>query len=340
MNKITSSRSPTEMDVAKLAGVSQSAVSRAFTPGASIAKKTKEKILKIAQELGYHQNKLARSLVTNRSGIIALAISYLENPFYAQVLKELSERLRETDRHILLFATPEGNEPDPALEQALSYQVDALIMTGTKASKELTEQFAKVGVPIVQINRKSDFAGISTVRGEDRVAGRIVGEHLFKGGHKRFGFVSGNQGSSTSLIREEGFREYLQSQGIEDIQVAYGNNTFEAATTAVREMLSSDAPPDAIFCASDYMAFAALEVAKNEFGLNIPADLSVVGFNDVPDASMSAYDLTTFSQPAATMVAEAIDLVDDLIANPTSGAQHRVVSGDLISRGSSRSTIS
>lgn len=336
MDKSPTSRVPTELDVAKLAGVSQSAVSRAFTPGASIAEKTKKKILIVARELGYHQNKLARSLVTKRSGIIALAISYLENPFYSQVLKELSERLRETDRHILLFTTPEGNEPDPALEQALSYQVDALIMTGTKASKELTEQFRKVDVPIVQINRKSDFSGISTVRGEDHSAGRIVGEHLFQGGHKRFGFVSGNTGSSTSLVREEGFRDYLRSKGVNDLQVTYGNNTFEAAATAVRGLLSSNEPPDAIFCASDYMAFAALEVAKNEFGLDIPADLSVVGFNDVPDAGLSAYDLTTFSQPAASMVIEAIDLVDDLIANPAGPAQHRVVSGQLVVRGSSR----
>lgn len=336
MDKLPTSRPPTEMDVAKLAGVSQSAVSRAFTPGASIADKTKKKILKVAAELGYHQNKLARSLVTKKSGIIALAISYLENPFYAQVVKELSERLRETDRHILLFTAPEENEADPALEQALSYQVDALIMTGTKASKELTEQFKKADVPIVQINRKSDFDGISTVRGEDRSAGRIVGEHLFEGGHKRFGFVSGNKGSSTSLIREEGFREYLRSKGIDDVQVTYGNNTFESAATAVRGLLSSSQPPDAIFCASDYMAFAALEVAKNEFGLNVPEDLSVVGFNDVPDASLSAYDLTTFSQPAASMVIEAIDLIDDLIANPTGQAQHRIVSGQLVVRGSSR----
>jgi len=285
MKKNNNSRPPTATDVAKRAGVSQPVVSRAFMPDANIAKKTREKVLKAAKELGYHPNMLARSLRINKSNIIALAISYLENPFYAQVVKELSERLRETDRHILLFTAPDDNQADPALAKVLNYQVEALIMSGTKASKELAESFKKNGVPIVQINRKSIYSGVSTVQGEDHDAGRIIGEHLLAGGHKRFGFVSGIAGSSTSFSRLEGYQEYLQSHGVDNVQIAYGDNTFEAAANAVRQLLSSKTPPDAIFCASDYMAFAALEVAKNEFGLKIPEDLSVVGFNDVPDRS-------------------------------------------------------
>lgn len=309
-------------------------------PDANIAEKTRKKVLKVAQQLGYRPNMLARSLRINKSNIIALAISYLENPFYAQVVKELSERLRETDRHILLFTAPDDNQADPALARVLNYQVDALIMSGTKASKELAASFRKSGVPIVQINRKSNYSGISTVQGEDHDAGKIIAKHLLAGGHKRFGFVSGIAGSSTSLSRLEGYREYLQSHGVEDVQVAYGNNTFEVAANAVRQLLSSDNPPDAIFCASDYMAFAALEVAKNEFGLDISDDLSVVGFNDVPDASLSAYDLTTFSQPAAMMVEETIKLIDELISAPNRRAQHLVVSGELVIRGSSRQPVS
>jgi len=340
MKKETSSHPPTEIDVAKLAGVSQSAVSRAFTPGASIAEKTRKKVLNAAEDLGYYQNMMARSLVTKRSNIIALAISYLENPFYAQVVKELSERLRETNRHILLFIAPDGNQVDPALERVLNYQIDALIMSGTKASKDLTTRFKKAGVPIIQINRKADYFGISTVQGEDHRGGEIVGRHLLSGGHKRFAFISGIVGSSTSLAREDGYRDFLQSHGINDVQVVCGNNTFEAATSVVRSLLNTKTPPDAIFCASDYMAFAAIDVAKNEFGLGIPNDLSVVGFNNVPGAGHVAYDLTTFSQPASKMVQEAVKLVDELIAQPNSRAKHLLVPGELIVRGSSRKTNS
>ena len=336
MKKDSTRRSPTESDVAKLAGVSQSAVSRAFTPGASISPKTRDKVLKAAEEVGYHPNLLARSLVTNRSNIIALAISYLENPFYAEVVRELSQKLRETDRHILLFSAPDGNQPDPDLEKVLRYQVDAVILTGTKASPELKDQCRKSGVPIVQINRKSDLSGISTVCGEDFEAGQIIAQHLLDGGHKRFVYIGGTEGSNTSRIREQGFRDQLEKAGVTDIQVRYGANKFEAAAVAVRELLGSKTPPDAIFCASDYMAFAAMDVARNEFGLKVPEDISVVGFNDVPDASHAAYNLTTYSQPANALVDEAVKLIDDMIANPTKRAQRREVPGKLIIRTSSR----
>ena len=336
MKKDSIRRSPTESDVAKLAGVSQSAVSRAFTEGASISPKTRDKVLKAAEEVGYHPNLLARSLVTNRSNIIALAISYLENPFYAQVVRELSQKLRESDRHILLFSAPDGNQPDPDLEKVLRYQVDALILTGTKASPELKDQCRKSGVPIVQINRKSDLAGISTVCGEDFEAGQMIAQHLLDGGHKQFAYIGGTEGSNTSRIREEGFRDQLKKAGVKDVQVRFGANKFEAAAVAVRELLNGKNPPDAIFCASDYMAFAAMDVARNEFGLKIPEDVSVVGFNDVPDASHAAYNLTTYSQPANALVEEAVKLIDDMIANPTKRAQRREVPGELIIRSSSR----
>ncbi len=336
MKKDTSRKTITESDVAKHAGVSQSAVSRAFTPGASISPKTREKVIKAAEELGYHPNLLARSLVTNRSNIIALAISYLENPFYAQVVRELSQKLRESDRHILLFSAPDGNQPDPDLEKVLRYQVDALILTGTKASPDLKDQCRKAGVPIVQINRKSDLSGISTVCGEDFEAGQIIAQHLLDGGHKRFAYIGGTEGSNTSRIREEGFRDALAKAGIKDVMVRYGANKFEAAAIAVRELLDSKMPPDAIFCASDYMAFAAMDVARNEYGLKVPEDVSVVGFNDVPDASHAAYNLTTYSQPAGALVDEAVKLVDELIENPSKRAQRREVPGELIIRTSSR----
>jgi DNA-binding LacI/PurR family transcriptional regulator len=329
-------RAPTESDVAELAGVSQSAVSRAFTPGASVAEATRRKILQAAQALGYQPNLMARSLATRRSNIVALAINHLENPFYAQVVQELSDELRQSNRHILLFTTTGFGDADPALERVLSYQVDAIILTATTASLELALQCQKAGVPIVQINRESKLPGISTVRGENRRAGERIASYLLAGGHKRFGFIGGPPESSTSRIRENGFREYLQTHGVGDVQVAHGHYTFEGAAAAARILLSGDQPCDAIFCATDYMAFAALDVAKREFGLSIPDDLSVVGFDNVPEASHAAYELTTYSQPAAALVKEAVKIIDLMIEEPGRRAQRREVRGDLVIRGSAR----
>ncbi len=335
-NKRKIRRAPTESDVARLAGVSQSAVSRAFTKGASIAKATREKIIAAARELGYHPNLLARSLATRRSNIIALAIANLENPFYAQVAQQLSAQLRETGRHILLFTSSIYDETDPMLERALSYQADALIMTATKASEQLADQFKKAGVPIVQINRESKIAGVSTVWGENYRAGKVAASHFLKKNHKNFAFVAGTKISSTSHMRQQGYIETLAKNNIKNVQIVYGEYSFEGAANAARKLFNSKNPPDAIFCASDYMAFGVLEVARREFALKIPIDVAIIGVDDVPEASHSAYDLTTFSQPAAALAKEAISIVDKMIANPNRRAIRTEVAGELIIRGSTR----
>ncbi len=322
--------------MARHAGVSQSAVSRAFTPGASIAEATREKILASARELGFHTNLVARSLATSRTNIVALAIANLENPFYAQVVTELSVRLRETGRHILLFTTSQEAAADPELERVLSYQVDALILAATTATPELTSQCRKNGIPIVQINRESKIAGISTVRGENQRAAEQVAQFLIAGGHSNFAFIGGTPDSNTSLIRQEAFCNHLRSLGFPSVKVAHGHYSFQGAATATREILSGDTPVDAIFCASDYMAFAALDVVRREFGLNVPRDISIVGVDDVPEAGHAAYDLTTYSQPAGSLAEEAIKIIDQQIAHPGRRAQRREVRGELILRGSAR----
>ncbi|MCB9993476.1 MAG: LacI family DNA-binding transcriptional regulator [Hyphomicrobiaceae bacterium] len=322
--------------MARLAGVSQSAVSRAYTPGASVAESTREKILKAARELGYHPNMMARTLATNRSNIVALAISYLDNPFYAQVVRELSEKLRETGRHILLFTTSPDGKADPALEDVLSYKVDALILTATTASHELAVQCQAAGVPIVQINRESKLPGISIVRGPNELAATKIAEFLHAGGHLRYAFIGGTVESGTSKVRENAFVGRLRELGVKDVLVAHGDYTFEGAAIVTRQLLSMAEPPDAIFCASDYMAFATLDVAKREFNLKVPDDLSVIGFDNVPAASRFAWDLTTYSQPAGLLVDAAIDIIDSMIARPGRRAQRREVQGELILRGSAK----
>ncbi len=334
-NRARDNRHPTEIDVAERAGVSQSAVSRAFTAGASIAIETRARILEAAKALGYQPNLIARSLSTKRSNIVGLAISSLENPFYAQVVKELSERLSATGRYILMFAASPGEAADPRLETFLSYQIDALVLTATSPSEALVAHCRKSGVPIVLINRETKVAGVSTVRGENRRAGETVAAFLIAGGHKRFGFIGGTAVSTVSRARETAFSEFMASRGHEVI-TRYGDYTFTGAAEAARTLLSLPNRPDAIFCASDYMAFATLDVARREFDLSIPRDLSVVGVDDVAEASHAAYDLTTFSQHPAELARETIAIIDAQIASKRPRAERRAVRGELIVRSSAR----
>ena len=329
------SRHPTEIDVAERAGVSQSAVSRAFTAGASIAAETRKKILEAAKALGYQPNLIARSLTTKRSNIVGLAISSLENPFYAQVVKELSERLSATGRYILMFAASPGEAADPRLEAFLSYQIDALVLTATSPSEALVGHCRKSGVPVVLINRESKVAGVSTVRGENRRAGETVAAFLVAGGHKRFAFIGGTAVSTVSREREGAFSDFITRRG-HDVAVRYGDYTFTGAAAATRSLLSLPNRPDAIFCASDFMAFATLDVARREFDLSIPRDLSVVGVDDVAEASHAAYDLTTFSQHPAELARETIEIIDAQIAGKRPRTERREVHGELIVRSSAR----
>jgi DNA-binding LacI/PurR family transcriptional regulator len=328
-------QTPTESDVAELAGVSQSAVSRAFTPGASVAAATRKKILDAARSLGYHPNLIARSLSTKRSNIIGLAISSLENPFYAQVVKELSERLSATGRHILMFAASPGEAADPEIESFLSYQIDALILTATSPSKELVSQCRKSGVPVVLINRDTAIRGVSTVRGENRRAGEVAAQFLLAGRHDRFAFIGGTEMSSVSREREQGFASSIDGAKRGPVVTRYGNYTFQGAAAAARALLGSRERPDAIFCASDYMAFAALDVARREFGLNVGEDLSIVGVDDVAEASHAGYDLTTFSQPPTALAREAVAIIDGWMAGRRT-AERREVRGELVVRGTAR----
>lgn len=327
---------PTEADVAELAGVSQSAVSRAFTPGASVAAETRRKILGAARRLGYHPNLIARALSAKRSNIVGLAARSLENPFYAQVVKELSERLSATGRHILLFAASSDETSVRAIESFLSYQIDALILAATSPSKALVAQCRKSGIPVVLINRDSLLSGVATVRGENQRAGKVVAAFMVAGGHQRFAFIGGPETSSISRERQTAFEAELSRLGKGPVTVRRGNYTFEGAAAATRALLAERARPDAIFCASDYMAFAALDVARREFGLTIGVDLSIVGVDDVAEAGHAAYDLTTFSQPPAALADVAIAVIDAQIADPDLAPARREVPGDLIVRGSAR----
>ncbi|MEJ0097706.1 MAG: LacI family DNA-binding transcriptional regulator [Bauldia sp.] len=327
---------PTETDVAKLAGVSQSAVSRAFTPGASVSPATRQKIIKAAQRLGYHPNLIARSLSTKRSNIVGLAIGNLENPFYAGLLKDLSEQLSATDRHILMFAVTADETSDPRIGGFLSYQIDALIVTGTSPSRNVANRYRRSGVPVVLINRATRLAGINTVLGENRHAGETVAAFLMAAGHRRFAYIGGIETSTVSREREAGYREFIESRTDSEVLVRHGDYTFQGAAVAARSLLALDERPDAIFCASDYMAFAAIDVTRREFNLVPGRDLSIVGFDDVAEASYTRYDLTTFSQPPAALAREAIAIVDSHVANGQRRAEHRLVTGELVVRGSAR----
>lgn len=326
----------TAYDVARLAGLSQSTVSRTFTQGASVSAATRQKVVAAAGQLGYRPNLIARSLITQRSNIVGVGIGYLENQFYPAVLEALSVALEELGYRVLLFTTKLGERADPIIEEILHYRVDALVLASINLSSHLGQECRKAGVPVVAINRRTDEEGVSSVTCDNYDGAQTVAAFLMAGGHQRYAFMAGVEDSSTSRDREAGFHDYLAGRGIALSHRAVGHYDFEAATLAARALFSADQPPDALFCANDHMALAALNVARTEFGREVGRDLSIIGFDDVAPAAWPLVDLTTYSQPVERMVDAVMAILGGQLAEAPGPALHEIIEGELVVRGSAR----
>jgi LacI family transcriptional regulator len=326
----------TSSQVAEHAGVSQSAVSRTFTPGASISPKTRAKVLASAKVLGYRPNAIARSLITNRSRIIAVVMAYLENLFYPDVLEELGRRLAAENYHVLLFTGFKDRDSDPVFDQLMQYRVDGIILASTNLSSELSEECTAAGIPVVLFNRTTERDETSSVTTRNYEGGKLIGDFLLAGGHKRFAYIAGLENSSTNRDRFKGYSDALKAKGVKQIEVRGGDFSRSKAEAAARELLTLPKRPDAIFVANDHMAVAVMDVARYEFGLSIPADLSIVGFDDVGPARWPSYGITSVTQPIGPMVEATVDILMDQIASGDIEPVHRTLPGELIVRTSAR----
>ncbi len=332
-------QSITSQDVAEKAGVSQSAVSRVFTPGASVSKQMESKVRKAATELGYRPNILARSLIKGHSKMIGLVVAYLENQFYPDALEKLSMALQEKGYHVLIFlASRQAGNIDQVLEEILDYQADGLIMASAAMSSSLAERCHEAGVPIVLFNRSHEDERLSAITSDNMAGGRKLAEFLVAGGHQRIGYIAGWEGASTQRDREQGFLAGLKVAGQTLYRREVGDYDFEQAKAATRRMFSGKKEqfPDAVFAANDHMAFAVLETLRFELGLQIPADVSVVGYDNVPLAAWPSYDLTTVSQPSKQMVAETVAILMSQIEEGTVSPRCVALEGPLVIRGSAR----
>ena len=222
------------------------------------------------------------------------------------------------------------------MDEILDYQVDAIILASIAMSSNLANRCVAAGVPVMLFNRSQDDDRFSTVTSDNFLGGQKVARFLIAGGHKRIGYIAGWEGASTQHDREAGFIEELKQHGSSLYAREVGNFNQDEARQATRKMFSKKEIPDAVFVASDDMAFAVMDVIRFELGLKIPEQVSVVGYDDVPVASWPAYDLTTVRQPANRMVAETVSIILECIENPETKSLRIEIDGPLILRGSAK----
>lgn len=328
----------TSAQVALKADVSQSAVSRAFTPGASVAPDTRQRVLEAARELGYRPNAIARSLISGRSRMIGLVAAYLDNQYYPVVLERMARALQARGHHTLLFISESGSQ-DSELEKLLAYQVDAVVMLSATLSTALAHECLDAAIPVVLFNRDLPDSPASSVVSDNEAGGMLVAEHLIAGGHHRFAYIAGAEDSSTNRDREAGFLAGLAQAGHTLSHRAVGGYSAQGAIEATLAVMQSEQlPPDAIFVANDHMAFAVLDTLRGRLGLQVPEDVSVVGFDDVPQANWSAYALTTVAQPTDQLIEATVDLLFEQLDSGHARSHRRCLPVKLIARETSRAT--
>jgi DNA-binding LacI/PurR family transcriptional regulator len=326
----------TAEDVARVIGVSQSTISRAFSNPESVSPATRARVLTAAQSLGYQPNVIARSLITRRTNIIAIVMANLTDPYYPQILDTLTQAIQARGRQTLLFIPPEDGTIDDTLASLLQYQVDAIIIASASLTSEMARVCAARQTPVLLFNRYVPGVRISAVSCDNVASGRDVAEFLHGSGHSRPAFVSGEHGATTNADRRAGFVKTWHELGVRScLQVEGGAYTFEAGFEAATIIARRKRRPDSIFFASDIMALGGIH-ALQQAGLRVPEDISVVGFDDVPLASWPSFNLTTVRQPLPEMAEAALDM---LALDDKAGRRRRVtqfVPGTLVQRGTTR----
>ncbi|HDD61318.1 MAG TPA: LacI family DNA-binding transcriptional regulator [Chloroflexi bacterium] len=326
-----------QIDVARLANVSQAAVSRTFTPGASVSQETREKVLAAARELGYRPNAIARSLIRKSTNIIGLVVMRFTNPFYARMIRDFTRELQEQGFWTLILNIAQDQELEKTLPMALQYQVDGLIVTSSTLSSGLAAECVRSGTPVVLFNRYAADTHTHVVRCDNVEGGRIVADAFLDSGHKRLAYIAGEKAASTNRDRETGFVDRLQERGHSlSFRESAEDYNYEQGYEAAQRLLQRDDPPDAIFCANDLIAMGALDLARYKLGIKIPEELSIIGFDDIPSAAWPGFELTTVKQPVKSLVDNTLQILMNAIKTPNSEVSEVVISPSLIWRNSSR----
>lgn len=289
--------------VADLAGVSRSAVSRTFTDGASVSDATRQKVLSAASTLGYHVNHLARGLIQDRSNIVCLVVSDLTTPFRARMLEILTRRLQAVDKVAMVINT--GGDSDSvsaALQQALQFRADATVVLSGTPSASLVETCIASGQRVFLINRDDHREGSENLAVDNESAAQEAVFLLQRAGCKRLAVVSSEAETPSLVARHVAFTAAAKAAGLTPTLMRVGPTSYASGVEAARRLFARSNGPDGVFCVTDLLALGFMDAARHEFGLGIPGDLCVIGFDDIEQASWDSYRLTTFAQPAAEMV--------------------------------------
>jgi LacI family transcriptional regulator len=330
---------PTLRDVAEAAGVHAATASRALNPATRglVNADTARRVIKVAESLGYRPNPIARGLKTAKSGTVGIVLPDLMNPLFPPIVRGIEEVLEPAGYSGLIVNT--DNDPgreEWQIDHLRSRQVEGLIVATARVDHPLMRQLHREGVVMVMVNRRPEGVDVPSITPDDAAGVELAVRHLAGLGHTRIAHVAGPQSTSTGVSRARAFRGAVRDLGLDDdpALVTTADSWGEAAgAEGLRRLLEAGVEFTAIFAGNDLIALGCYDVFF-ERGIECPAEMSVVGFNDMPFLDKLRPPLTTISIPHQQIGAEAARLLLDAIADPTRPARSVLLPLSLVVRGS------
>jgi LacI family transcriptional regulator len=321
----------TIVDVALAADVSVSTVSKVINDRYGVSPETYDKVMDVVAELGYESSLVASSLRRTSTNVLGVLVPEFE-PFSTELLKGISAAAEGTGYELLAYSGNLGHNHVGWERRSLSRLAGTLIDGAVIVAPTATITGATI--PVVAIDPHTGSTGPSTIEADNVGGARAATQHLIDLGHRRIGHVRGRADLVSARQREQGYREALEAAGIDfdPALVRVGGYRASETTDAARELLGLLDRPTAVFAANDLSAIRVMEVAA-ELGLRVPDDLSVVGFDNVPEAANSIPSLTTVAQPLQQMGAEAVRLLLTLL-DGDGNEEHLRFPASLVVRGS------
>ena len=320
-------------DVARDAGVSVATVSKVINGRYGVAPATTERVQEVIDRLGYETSLVARSLRSRRTNVIGILVAEFE-PFSTEILKGASRAVAGTGFDLMAYSGAAHGGSDVGWERRSLSRLSGTLVDGAVLVTPTVVE-VRGDIPVVAVDPHRGPSGIATVDSDNDAGAVLATEHLISLGHRRIAFLGGRTDLESSRLREEGFRTAMASAGlpVDPDLVRVGGYRREGADRPAHELLELPDPPTAVFAANDLMAIATIDAAR-DVGLRVPQDLSVIGFDDVPEAVAATPPLTTVAQPIQQMGAEAVALLVRLIAGAEVDTDHVRLPTRLVERGS------
>ena len=322
-------------DVASRASVSVATVSKVLNDRHGVAAGTHARVRAVIDELGYEASLVAQSLRNHRTNVIGILVADLE-PFSAELLKGAADAIRESGFELVIYSAGGRAADREGWERRYLSRLSGTLIDGAVIVTP-TVVDASYGAPIVAVDPHTGSSSLPTIESDNLRGAQLATEHLLELGHRRIAMLTGRPDLQSARLREEGYRKAMAAAGVapDERLVRLGAYNAPVSADAARELLSGDDPPTAVFAANDTSAIATIEVAR-ELGVSVPGDLSVVGFDNIPESALCDPPLTTIQQPIRAMGHHAIEMLIRLIREDPPATTHVTLATELVVRQTTR----